>query len=94
MTIFKWDDEPGGLCPVQAEGTFLGHHFYFRSRYETASIEFSKTREDWEEDRLVRRYRLKTYPAWAAGWISTTEAKILIYKGLFLFFIGWPDNDK
>ena len=90
MKILKWDYEPGGMCPVQAEGTFLGYYFYFRSRWDKASIEFSKSITDWEENRLVRRYVLKTFPMFEAGYVDPKIAKRLIYKGLFLFAIRWP----
>jgi hypothetical protein len=48
--MIKWKYKPAGNCPVQAEGWFLGHYFYFRARGEWAIIEFAKTQEDQEAD--------------------------------------------
>jgi hypothetical protein len=92
--ILKWIYKPSGNCPVQAEGHFLGYYFYFRSRWDSARIEFSKTAEDWEENRIIRRYYLGSFPAAEAGWISTKLAIRLIYKGLLLFLIRWPSDSK
>jgi hypothetical protein len=94
MKIFKWKYGPWGNCPVQAEGWFLGYHFYFRSRWETARIEFSKSEEDWEENKIERTYYLASFPSASAGWISERKATLLIIKGLFLFLLRWEsDND-
>ena len=92
MNILKWEYEPSGLCPVQSEGWFLGYYFYFRARWDTASIEFAETREDWEKNRVIRRYSLKKYAPFEAGYIPRKDAKMLIYKGLFLFTIFWPSS--
>ena len=92
MKTLKWIYKPSGLCPVQAEGYFLGHYFYFRSRWESAWIEFAKTQEDWEADNCTRRYKLKSYPAPHAGYISEKEATWLIYKGLAKYAVGWPST--
>ena len=64
----------------------------FQSPMDTASIEFAKTREDWEKDRVIRRYSLKKYAPFDAGYIPRKEAKMLIYKGLLLFAIFWPSS--
>jgi len=94
MKIFEWDYPPSGMCPVQAEGHFLGHYFYFRSRGATATIEFSKTQKDWEENKIVRIYKLKSYPPFEAGYVPRKEATRLVYKGLFLFAIRWPSTKR
>lgn len=92
--MLKWKYKPSGNCPVQAEGYFLGYHFYFRSRWETASIEFSKTEEDWEENQIYRIYYLAAFPSASAGWISEKEAIRLIYKGLLMFLFRWPSHKR
>ncbi len=91
--LLKWKYKPTGNCPVQAEGWFLGYYFYFRSRWETASIEFSKTEKDWDENIISRRYYLAGFPSAAAGWISEKEAIRLIYKGLLLFLFRIPGSN-
>jgi hypothetical protein len=75
------------MCPVQAEGHFLGHYFYFRSRWSTASIEFAETEEHWEKSQTVRCYALKRYESPAAGWISAREAGWLIAAGCFMYIV-------
>jgi hypothetical protein len=92
MKIIKWDYEPSGMCPVQAEGYFLGYYFYFRARWSTASIEFARSREDWEINNIIKGYRLKKYHGPEAGYISNKEATRLIYKGLLMFSIFWPSS--
>lgn len=34
----QYTNGPGGVCPVQAEGTISGYPFYFRSRGESWSL--------------------------------------------------------
>ena len=87
MKIFSWKYSPTGQCPVQAEGQFLGHYFYFRSRWSTASIEFAETEEHWEKCHIIRRYALKRYEAPAAGWISAREAGWLIAVGCLAYIV-------
>ena len=87
MKLFSWKYRPGGNCPVQAEGTFLGHYFYFRSRWSTASIEFARTEDDWEKNSLIKRFELKHYPEMEAGWISAREAMRLIVVGCLCYII-------
>ena len=41
--LFKWIYKPSGQCPVQADGAFLNHKFYFRARWDEANIEFYRT---------------------------------------------------
>lgn len=81
MKLFNWKYEPSGQCPVQAEGIFLGHYFYFRSRWNTASIEFAETEEAWDKWEIVKRFELKHYGGADAGWISKKEATRLVYLG-------------
>ena len=92
MKIIKWDYKPSGMCPVQAEGYFLGYYFYFRARWSTATIEFARSREDWDSNNIFKDYRLKTYKGWEAGYISRKEALLLIYKGLLMFTFHWPSS--
>lgn len=87
MKLFSWIYPPSGNCPVQAEGHFLGHYFYFRARWDTASIEFTRTEADWENSSFIRRFVLKYYPAPTAGWISKREALRLIVVGCAAYTI-------
>jgi hypothetical protein len=85
--MIKWIYKPSGNCPVQAEGQFMSHYFYFRARGETASIEFSKSFIDWENNDLVRRYVLHKTEMFKAGWLSKSFCTFLVWKGCFLFAI-------
>jgi hypothetical protein len=83
-----WILKPSGNCPVQAEGYFLNRYFYFRSRWGSARIEFSRNQEEWESnniDKVIVLYNAKD--GVGAGWISKWFAYLLIYKGLFTFSI-------
>ncbi len=83
--MIKWIYKPIGNCPVQAEGHFMSHYFYFRSRWETASIEFSENFMDWETDKIVKKYVLHRTKSFEAGWLSKTFCTFLIWKGCFRF---------
>ena len=90
--MIKWKHKPSGNCPVQAEGWFLGYYFYFRARYETATIEFSKTEAGWENDLIHARYVLTTTEEFAAGWLPKWKCKLLIYKGCLHFLFKRNKN--
>jgi len=84
--MIKWIYKPKGACPVQAEGFFMGHYFYFRARWDKITIDFSKTEEDWRLNNLTRTYLLcKTNGHTDAGWISEKKAIYNIYKGCIMF---------
>lgn len=84
----QWISKPSGNCPVQADGYFLNHYFYFRSRWSRATIEFAECKFAWQRDDLERVILLKSYKdSYVAGWISNRYATYLIYKGCFLFSI-------
>lgn len=84
--VMKWIYKPFGQCPVQAEGWFFGYYFYFRSRWSASTIEFSKSEQDWKDDKIIKDYILyQTSDPYSAGWITNKKALQLIYKG-FLFF--------
>ena len=87
MKLFSWKYEPSGACPVQAEGQFLGHYFYFRSRWNTASIEFAETEAAWDKWSIIKRIELKHYGGADAGWIPKQEATCLVYLGCLSYII-------
>jgi hypothetical protein len=88
MIFFKWIYKPNGKSPVQADGRFLGYYFYFRSKWDLSTIDFYKNKEDWENlYPSVLYLEVKKHRPFIAGFISNKEAKRLIYKGCFLFFI-------
>jgi hypothetical protein len=91
--MIKWKYKPAGNCPVQSEGWFLGYYFYFRARWERATIEFSKTEAGWENDLIHARYTLTKTEEYAAGWLPKWKCKLLIYKGC-LKFIFKKDKHK
>lgn len=79
--MFKWKYKPSGQCPVQADGQFLNHKFYFRARWDEAYIDFLKTEYDGIS------FTLKKTKMYKAGWLSHRKCKWLIYKGCFKFAI-------
>lgn len=81
--MIKWIYKPSGNCPVQAEGYFLGHYFYFRARGEHATIEFNKVEGGPE----VAYYILAKTEPFMAGWLPSWKCKLLIWKGCFKFII-------
>ena len=81
--MIKWIYKPSGNCPVQAEGYFLGHYFYFRARGEHATIEFSKEEYGLE---VVYYILTKTKP-YMAGWLPKWKCRLLIWKGCLKFMI-------
>jgi hypothetical protein len=88
----KWIYPPSGACPVQAEGYFMGKYFYFRSRWETARIEFADSEEAWDDSKIDKTYILyKTY-GYAAGWIPHWKARLLIYKGCMMYLFKMKSN--
>ena len=81
--MIKWKYKPSNNCPVQAEGYFSGHYFYFRARGEYATIEFSKE-EDGPE---VAYYILTKTEHYMAGWLPKWICRLLIWKGCLKFII-------
>jgi hypothetical protein len=91
--MIKWKYKPAGNCPVQAEGWFLGHYFYFRARGECATIEFAKTQEDQEADALSAFYVLSETEEYMAGWLPKWKCKLLIYKGCIKFILKHKSDE-
>ena len=85
--MIKWINKPSGNCPVQADGYFMNHYFYFRARYEEVTIEFAKTEADWHQYKDVKYYLLLKTTTFIAGWLPKWKCRLLIYKGCFKFFI-------
>ena len=84
--MIKWISKPHGACPVQAEGYFMGYYFYFRSRWQTSSIEFAKTEQDWKDDKLVAYYELAKFDDDnAASWLPHWTCRLLIWMGCLKF---------
>jgi hypothetical protein len=83
--MIKWKNKPSGECPVQAEGWFLGYYFYFRARYEEATIEFSLNEDCWENDLINARYILLKTDEYAAGYLDPRLCRLLIWKGCIKF---------
>ena len=87
--MIKWKYKPAGNCPVQAEGWFLGHYFYFRARGEHATIEFSKEEYGLE----VVYYILTETDEYMAGWLPKWKCKLLIYKGCLKFILKHKSDE-
>jgi len=77
--LFKWIYKPSGQCPVQADGAFLNHKFYFRARWDEVNIEFYRTEYDGVS------FLLKKTVMYEAGWLPHSQCKLLIYKGCIKF---------
>lgn len=87
LPIIQWYYKPDGECPVQAEGKFMGHYFYFRGRWDSLTIEFAKTREDWWNLKSTALFILKKTDMYEAGYYPKYKSTLLIYKGCFLFML-------
>ncbi len=92
--LFKWESKPSGNCPVQSNGWFLNYYFYFRSRGETASIEFYNDKGDYYYDEPLKRFILKRTNAYEAGWLSNRLCKFLILKGCLMFMFNNRNSEK
>ena len=83
--MIKWKHKPSGNCPVQAEGWFLGYYFYFRARWDSATIEFSLTEAGWKNGLIHGNYELIKTEPFMAGWLPKWICRLLIWKGCFKF---------
>jgi hypothetical protein len=91
--MIKWIYKPSGNCPVQAEGYFMGKYFYFRSRWSTASIEFSETEKDWDERNILKRYILfEDKKGMGAGWMPKWMAYLCIYKAMLMYLLNFKSK--
>lgn len=84
---------PWGNCPVQATGKFLGKYFYFRARWDKATIEFAENEEMWEKDIILKRYILLKTEPFKAGWLSKIKCFLLIIKGCYWYLINKDENN-
>ena len=91
--MIKWKYKPAGNCPVQAEGWFLGHYFYFRARGEYATIEFSKSEDYHNRNKIYKRYILTKTEEYMAGWLPKWKCKLLIYKGCIKFILKHKSDE-
>lgn len=77
-------DNIGGNCPVQAEGTINGEPFYFRARGRHWS--FSVGQDPIGEPHWKHREEyLPGAGPFAAGWMTTDEARAFIDKAAKMF---------
>jgi hypothetical protein len=91
MNIFSWKYKPLGNCPIQAKGVFIGHEFYFRSRYNEATIEFYDKKDS---SILVNEYVIHTTAnRYSAGWLPKWVCQLLIYKGCIMFLFKFKSNN-
>ena len=86
--MITWIKKPYGQAPTQAEGWFLGYYFYFRSRWDIASIQFAKNQDYWYDidNGIIKEYiLLKTKKHNGASYISYKHAMFLIIKACIKF---------
>lgn len=78
--LFKEIVQLDGWCPVQCEGTLSnGNWFYFRSRWDTASLEIAAV--PWTQPYLATFEELVTPgDKYAAGYLEAERAKELILR--------------
>ena len=92
--MIKWIYRPSGACPIQAEGYFRNKFFYFRSRHETATIEFCETQEDWKKGSYDKYYVVgRTNKPYYAGWFPDWYCYLLIYKGCLMYFLKFKSSE-
>lgn len=73
----------GGNCPVQAEGTFDGLHFYFRARGDGWQFHVAPTNEDiFGEHELACYGRDYGDGPFDAGWMPQHEALGFIVQSI------------
>jgi hypothetical protein len=71
-----------GYCPVQGYGTLDGVGFYFRSRWDTATLSVGDYES--EEEEAANYWKPKQYAAmrvtedeYAAGWLKPAEVMVI-----------------
>ncbi|MBI4209986.1 MAG: hypothetical protein HY544_00570 [Candidatus Diapherotrites archaeon] len=73
-------------APVQIEGTIFRKHFYFRARWQDATLEIAESKKElWKENFLFtksRHYSKTKYGESYASWMRQTEALKLVAKWL------------
>ncbi len=84
MAKLKYDlDWVSGFCPVQAEGTYRGKHFYFRSRGNRWAFYIGTHHAfDNPEWHYSEAYGEEPF---VAGWITEEEALGFIEKSLEIY---------
>jgi len=83
--INKYNIQPHGYCPVQAEGCLpTGEFYYFRSRHTTWSVRISKNEESmWESSAWA--YSESKYKGFDGGCISKLEVVRNFNKAIKLY---------
>lgn len=75
-----------GGAPLIMEGTFLRKYFYFRSRWQHATIEIAENEKEWRKEKILftkaKHFSKKKYGDHYASWLRQTEALKLIAKWL------------
>jgi hypothetical protein len=91
--MINWIYQPSGKCPVQAEGYFLGKYFYFRSRHESATIEFFENITFHKKGIFIKYYVVgTTKKQFMAGWFPHWYCRLLIYKGCLMYLLKFKSN--
>jgi hypothetical protein len=85
---------PGGNCPVQAEGYLpTGEFYYFRSRWSTWRMYFSRSESHWIEGKYLFVYKQENFcEEPLAGWISISHAYILMNKATKAYYKTQKQN--
>lgn len=91
--MIKWIYRPTGACPIQAEGYFRNKYFYFRSRYESATMEFYDSKEDFKKGSFDKYYVVgTTKKLYFAGYFPDWYCYLLIYKGCLMYFLKFKSS--
>ena len=83
--FIRWKYKPEGACPIQAEGWFMGYYFYFRSRYESATIDFARHEAGWYDREIIASYTLYKTKDFEASWLDYKKCERLIWWGCLKF---------
>jgi hypothetical protein len=83
--------EPGGNCPVQAEGNLPdGSWYYFRSRGTRWSLEVYKSEDEFDNGLAIFNDIHTDYKWPEAGWIPRWKAVMLATKSIRKYFRTGP----
>ena len=89
MKLFKWIYRPSGNCPVQSEFWLFGKYYYFRARWDNATLSKYDNFEEFNDPNLffTKGHGICVYTCKApkAGWLPKWLCYLLIIKGLFMF---------
>ncbi len=71
----------GGNVPIQGRGTYQGEEFYFRARYDSASLAVGSTDGEevssWNPARFAKVRVTEPGDEFGAGWLTPEEVEVV-----------------